>query len=94
MPPAAFLAALEASPPAKEAYARLNATNRYAVYYRLQSVKREQTRERKIVEFVAMLARGEAPHAQPGFAEGPKRGSRRGPVAGGEPAEHGAEPGA
>ncbi|MFB0834982.1 YdeI/OmpD-associated family protein [Arthrobacter halodurans] len=89
-PPPAFLAALEASPPAKEAYARLNAANRYAVYYRLQSVRREETRERKIVEFVAMLARGEAPYAQPGFSEAPKRGSRRGPAAGGEPAGSGA----
>lgn len=58
MPPE-FLAALEASPQAKAAYGTLDARNRFAIYYRLTSVKRAETRDRKIAEFVALLARGE-----------------------------------
>jgi uncharacterized protein YdeI (YjbR/CyaY-like superfamily) len=42
----------------------LTKTNRYALIYRLASVKRPETRERKIAEFVAMLARHETIHPQ------------------------------
>lgn len=61
-PPAEFLAALEANADAKAFYATLNSANRFAIYYRLTSPKREETRARKIVEFVEMLARGESFH--------------------------------
>lgn len=66
-PPPEFFAALATNPAAREAYGRLNSTNRYAVYYRLHTLKREESRQRKIAEFIQMLARGEAPYAQPGF---------------------------
>ncbi len=54
-----FLAALEQNAAAKEFYATLNSQNRFSIYYRIQSVKREETRTRKIKTFVEMLARGE-----------------------------------
>ena len=66
-PPPEFLAALDAVPSAREAYGRLNATNRYAIYYRLHTVRKAETRERKVGEFVQMLAAGQAPYAQDGF---------------------------
>ena len=40
----------------------LTKTNRFALYHRLNAVKKAETRERKIREFVAMLARHEAPY--------------------------------
>lgn len=55
-------AALDASPAAAEAFARLDATNRYAILYRLHDAKRADTRARRIEQFVAMLARGEKIH--------------------------------
>jgi len=66
-PPPEFFEALDADPSAREAYGRLNATNRYAIYYRLHTVKKAATRERKVDEFVRMLAAGKAPYAQDGF---------------------------
>lgn len=61
--PADFLAALEAAPEAaRQAYAALNGRNRYAIYYRLTTAKKPETRARKLAEIVAMLARGERLH--------------------------------
>jgi uncharacterized protein YdeI (YjbR/CyaY-like superfamily) len=57
-----LLAALEKNPAAKEFYATLNAVNRYALYFRIQTAKREETRTRRIASFVEMLARGEKFH--------------------------------
>jgi uncharacterized protein YdeI (YjbR/CyaY-like superfamily) len=57
-----FLSALEANPVAKAFYLSLSSANRFALYYRLQSVKKQQTRDRKIIEFVGMLERGETFH--------------------------------
>jgi uncharacterized protein YdeI (YjbR/CyaY-like superfamily) len=57
-----FLAALERNPAAKEFYETLNAVNRYAIYYRIHSAKKPETRDRRIELFVAMLARGETFH--------------------------------
>lgn len=57
--PPEFLAALEANPAAKAAFEQLTAQNRFAIYYRLQEAKRPETRERRIAQFVDMLARGE-----------------------------------
>lgn len=54
-----FLAALARSKPASKFYATLTRANRYAFYYRLHTVKKEETRQRKIAEFIAMLERGE-----------------------------------
>ena len=57
--PPDFLAALVmASPQAQAHYATLNRQNLYAIYYRLTSVKRPETRTRKVAEFVAMMERG------------------------------------
>ena len=48
----------------------LTRTNRYALVHRLATVKRAETRERRIGELVAVLARGETvyPQARPGGA--------------------------
>ena len=42
----------------------LTKTNRFALIYRVNAVKRIQTRERKIGEIVAMLARHETIYPQ------------------------------
>jgi uncharacterized protein YdeI (YjbR/CyaY-like superfamily) len=42
----------------------LTSQNRYAILYRLGSVKQQATRERRIEQFVAMLARGETIYPQ------------------------------
>ena len=42
----------------------LTKANRFALIYRLRSAKRAETRERKIGEFVAMLARHQMIHPQ------------------------------
>ena len=57
-------AALAASPAAQAMWEVLTRTNRYAVLYRIQEAKREETRARRISQFVEMLARGETPHPQ------------------------------
>ena len=57
-------AAVAAEPEAQRMWDVLTATNRFAVVHRVNAVKRVETRERKIREHVAMLARHEAPHPQ------------------------------
>lgn len=56
-------AALEANPAAAQCFEQLDATNRYAVLYRIHDAKRADTRARRIDGFVAMLARGERIHS-------------------------------
>lgn len=56
--------ALDASPRATAFFATLNRVNRYAILFRIQTVKKAETRERKIREFVAMLEREETIHPQ------------------------------
>ncbi len=56
--------AIAASPRAQATFGALNAINRFALIYRLGSVKRADTRERKIVQFVEMLERGETIHPE------------------------------
>lgn len=59
------LAAAVADDPAAQAmWDVLTKTNRYALIQRVTTVKRAQTRTRKIAETVAMLANGEAPYPQ------------------------------
>lgn len=58
--PQDFLDAL--TPEAALTYATLNAQNRYAIYYRLTTAKRPETRAKRIAEFVALLSRGERFH--------------------------------
>ena len=55
-------AALDAQPEARTFFAQLNAANRYAVLWRVQTAKRPETRARRIETLVAMLARGEKIH--------------------------------
>jgi uncharacterized protein YdeI (YjbR/CyaY-like superfamily) len=57
-----FLAALDANPAARSFYETLNAVNRYALYYRIQSAQKPETRAKRIETFVDMLARGEKFH--------------------------------
>lgn len=52
-------AALAANPAARTFFDTLNSQNRYAVLFRIQNVKKADTRARKIAQFVEMLARGE-----------------------------------
>ncbi len=59
-----LLAAIAAEPEAQRMFDVLTKTNRFALCHRLNAVKRAETRERKIREFVAMLARHEAPYPQ------------------------------
>jgi len=60
--PKDFQAALDASPRAREFFERLDGANRYAVLFRIQTVKRPETRTRKIRQFVEMLERREKIH--------------------------------
>lgn len=62
--PADLEAALAADPKARETFSSLNSQSRYAILYRIETAKRAETRARRIVEFVAMLARGETVHSQ------------------------------
>jgi uncharacterized protein YdeI (YjbR/CyaY-like superfamily) len=62
--PASFAAAIAANPAAQAMFDVLTKANRFALIYRLGSVKRAETRERKIGEFVAMLARHETIYPQ------------------------------
>jgi uncharacterized protein YdeI (YjbR/CyaY-like superfamily) len=62
--PPDLAAALAASSAAQTMFDQLDATNRYAILYRVSSAKRAETRQRRIEQFVAMLARGETIHPQ------------------------------
>jgi uncharacterized protein YdeI (YjbR/CyaY-like superfamily) len=55
-------AALDANPAARDFFATLKGSNRYAILYRIHDAKRPETRARRIEQFVAMLARGETLH--------------------------------
>lgn len=57
-----FAAALEANPRAKEFWATLNKTNRYAFNFRIHSVKKPETKQAKIEKFIAMLSEGKRIH--------------------------------
>jgi uncharacterized protein YdeI (YjbR/CyaY-like superfamily) len=60
--PEDFQRALDASPKALEFFRLLDGANRYAVLFRIQTVKKAETRARKIREFVEMLERQEKIH--------------------------------
>jgi uncharacterized protein YdeI (YjbR/CyaY-like superfamily) len=55
-------AALDANRPAAAFFDTLNRANRYAILWRLQTVKKAETRTRKIAQFIAMLERNEKIH--------------------------------
>jgi uncharacterized protein YdeI (YjbR/CyaY-like superfamily) len=56
--PEDFSAALAANDAAREFFETVNKVNRFAILYRITSVKRAETRARKIAEYVQMLAEG------------------------------------
>ena len=60
--PADLQRELDANPKAAAFFAELDSANRYAITYRLQDAKREETRARRLAKFVAMLERGEKIH--------------------------------
>ena len=60
--PEDLLAALDAEPRAKAFFATINASNRYAVLWRIQTAVKAETRARRISKLVEMLARGETVH--------------------------------
>ncbi|WP_443970357.1 YdeI/OmpD-associated family protein [Sphingobium sp. CR28] len=60
--PSDLQAALDANPKAAAFFATLSGANRYAILYRIGSVKKAETRARKIRDFVGMLERGETVH--------------------------------
>jgi uncharacterized protein YdeI (YjbR/CyaY-like superfamily) len=68
--PEDFQAALDENRRAREFFEALDGGNRYAVLFRIQTVKKAETRARKIQEFVQMLARKERIHE-------PRKTSRR-----------------
>ena len=55
-------AALDANPRAKAFFATINASNRYAVLWRVQTAVKPETRARRIEQLVEMLGRGEVVH--------------------------------
>jgi uncharacterized protein YdeI (YjbR/CyaY-like superfamily) len=62
--PADLAAAIAADPAAQAMFEVLTGANRYAMIHRLATVRRAETRERRIGQFVAMLARYETIHPQ------------------------------
>lgn len=50
--------ALKANPSAAKAFEALNSQNRYAILLRIHDAKRAETRQRRIAQFVDMLAEG------------------------------------
>jgi len=62
--PADLEAALSAAPQARAMFEILTSQNRFAMLYRINSAKRQETRTRRIEQFVDMLARGETIYPQ------------------------------
>ena len=54
-------AALAENPRAGRAFEQLDRQNRFAILYRLHDAKRPETRQRRLSDFVRLLARGETP---------------------------------
>ena len=55
-------AALDGNPPAKAFFETIDRTNRYAILWRIQTVKKAETRARKIEQFIVMLEKREKIH--------------------------------
>lgn len=70
-------AAIADDPAAAVTFEGLTSQNRYAMAFRLGSLKGAGTRERRVREYVAMLARGETLHPQ---RDGPRTRTRTGPA--------------
>ena len=63
--PEDFQSALNGNKKARKFFEALDGANRYAVLFRIQTVKKAETRARKIRAFVQMLERGERIHETP-----------------------------
>jgi uncharacterized protein YdeI (YjbR/CyaY-like superfamily) len=61
-PPADLLAAIREEPRAQAMYERLNAQNRFALTFRVLSLKTDEGRKKRIAAFVDMLKRGKTIH--------------------------------
>ena len=59
MPEGEFEAALRESPKARAAFNEMNSQNRYAMLFRIKTAKKEETKRKRIEQFVSMLERGE-----------------------------------
>ncbi len=55
-------AALDANDKAQEFFKTLNSANRYAILYRIMGAKRPETRQKRINQFIEMLAEGKKLH--------------------------------
>ena len=53
---------LERNAVAREFFATLDSANRYAIVYRLEEAKKQETRQRRLRKFIGMLERGEKVH--------------------------------
>jgi uncharacterized protein YdeI (YjbR/CyaY-like superfamily) len=62
--PADLAEALAADRVAADFFATISSTNRYAILYRISTVKRPETRARKIAHFVEMLAEHKTVHPE------------------------------
>lgn len=61
MPPE-FLKELRKHPAAKKIYATLNRTNLFAIYLRIHTAKRPETKVKRMAAIIAQLERGESYH--------------------------------
>jgi uncharacterized protein YdeI (YjbR/CyaY-like superfamily) len=57
--------ALDANPAAAAFFSSISSVNRYAIIYRIGSVKRAETRARKVAQYVQMLAERKTIHPDP-----------------------------
>lgn len=67
-----FKQMLDQNPKAKAIFEGLNKTNTYSFLWRLQTAKNPQTRQARMVQFVAMLNNGETFHPNPAKGPAPK----------------------
>ena len=57
-----FEKALSKNAKARNFFATLNSQNRYAILWRLQTAKKEETRQKRVEQFIEMLSKGETLH--------------------------------
>lgn len=57
-----FQGELNNNPEAQEFFHTLDSANRYAILWRIETAKKQETRTARIAQFVAMLAKGEKIH--------------------------------
>lgn len=62
--PSDLQTAIDGNPKARTMFGVLSAQNRFAMIFRLEQLKTEAGRRRRIADYVAMLARGETIHPQ------------------------------